>query len=246
MIITNKVLPRRTFLRGVGAAVALPLLDSMVPVLGAAARIKPARRLGVVYVPNGVIMDRWTPAAEGGAFELTPTLQPLASFRNQVLLLSGLNDNPAIPLPNEGAGDHARAASTFLTGVHVRKTEGTDIQAGISMDQIAARELGKETQIASLELTLEYTGMLGACDAGHNALIQEPQKRCLRIQGNTKTRKLDEEVASRTYAKLRCVPQCGLDVFEGKMEVAAQREINGYSRQQFQSLEGLCMCAATE
>ena len=168
MIITNKVLPRRTFLRGIGAAVALPLLDSMVPVLGAAARIKPARRLGVVYVPNGIIMDRWTPAAEGGGFELTPTLQPLGSFRNQVLLLSGLNDNPAIPLPNEGAGDHARAASTFLTGVHVRKTEGADIQAGISMDQIAARELGKETQIASLELTLEYTEMLGACDAGYS------------------------------------------------------------------------------
>jgi hypothetical protein len=83
-------------------------------------------------------------------------------------VLSGLDDRPGLPLPNEGAGDHARAASTFLTGVHVKKTEGADIRAGVSMDQIAARELGKETQIASLEMTMEYTEMLGACDAGYS------------------------------------------------------------------------------
>jgi hypothetical protein len=168
MIITNKVLPRRTFLRGFGAAVALPLLDSMVPALRAATSAKPARRLGVIYVPNGVIMDRWTPAADGAGFELTPTLLPLEQFREQVLLISGLDDKPAIPLPNEGAGDHARAAATFLTGVHVKKTEGADLQAGVSMDQLAARALGKETQIGSLELTLEYAEMLGACDAGYS------------------------------------------------------------------------------
>jgi hypothetical protein len=168
MIITKTCLPRRTFLRGLGAAVALPLLDSMVPALRAATRVKPARRLGIIYVPNGVIMNQWSPAAEGAGFEWSPTLQPLAPFRNQVLVLSGLDDHPALPQPNEGAGDHARAASTFLTGVHVKKTEGADIQAGISMDQIAARELGKETQIASLEMTMEYTEMLGACDAGYS------------------------------------------------------------------------------
>ena len=168
MIITNKCLPRRTFLRGVGAAIALPLLDGMVPAIRAASRVKPARRLGIIYVPNGVIMDRWTPAAEGAGFGWTPTLQPLARLRDHVLVLSGLDDKPAIPLPNEGAGDHARAASTFLTGVHVKKTEGSNIRAGISMDQIAARELGKETQIASLEMTMEYTEMLGACDAGYS------------------------------------------------------------------------------
>jgi hypothetical protein len=168
MIITNKCLPRRTFLRGVGAAIAMPLLDGMVPAIRAATRVEPARRLGIIYVPNGVIMDRWTPAAEGAAFGWTPTLQPLAQLRDQVLVLSGLDDKPAIPLPNEGAGDHARAASTFLTGVHVKKTEGSNIQAGISMDQIAAGELGKQTQIASLEMTMEYTEMLGACDAGYS------------------------------------------------------------------------------
>jgi hypothetical protein len=169
MIITNKCLPRRTFLRGLGAAVALPLLDGMFPAFAAAGatRLTSARRLGVFYVPNGVIMDQWTPAAEGAAFEWTPTLAPLAPFRDHVLVLSGLVNKPAIPFPNEGAGDHARAAATFLTGVHAKKTEGADLQAGTSMDQIAAGQLGKETQLASLEMTLEYTEMLGACDAGY-------------------------------------------------------------------------------
>jgi hypothetical protein len=168
MFITKKALSRRTFLRGLGATVALPFLDSMVPAFAAGTALSGARRLGVIYVPNGVIMDKWTPAAEGAAFEWTPSLQPLAPFRDQVVILSGLNDKPAVPLVNEGAGDHARAASTFLTGVHVRKTEGADILAGISMDQVAARELGKQTQLASLEMTLEYTEMLGACDAGYS------------------------------------------------------------------------------
>jgi hypothetical protein len=168
MIVTKKSLPRRTFLRGVGAALALPLLDGMVPAFAAAAgKTNAPRRLGVFYLPNGVIMDTWTPAAEGAGFEWTPTLAPLAPFRDQVLVLSGLVNKPAIPYPNEGAGDHARASATFLTGVHAKKTEGADIQAGISMDQIAAKQLGKETQLASLEMTLEYTEMLGACDAGY-------------------------------------------------------------------------------
>ena len=168
MIVTKKSLPRRTFLRGLGTALALPLLDGMVPAFAAAAATTSApRRLGVFYLPNGVIMDKWTPAAEGAGFELTPTLAPIAPFRDRVLVLSGLVNKPASPYPNEGAGDHARASATFLTGVHAKKTEGADIQAGISMDQIAARELGKETQLASLEMTLEYTEMLGACDAGY-------------------------------------------------------------------------------
>jgi hypothetical protein len=167
MIITKMCLPRRTFLRGLGATLALPLLDSMVPALAAAAAKAP-RRLAVVYAPNGIIMDQWTPAGEGLGFEWTPVLEPLAPFRDQVLVLSGLDDTPGVPLPNEGAGDHARAASTFLTGVHVKKTEGADIQAGVSMDQLAAQELGKQTQLGSLEITMEYTGMLGACDAGYS------------------------------------------------------------------------------
>jgi hypothetical protein len=169
MIVTKKCLPRRTFLRGLGAAVALPLLDGMMPAFaGAISGRTTARRLGVFYVPNGIIMNQWTPASEGASYELTPVLQPLAAFREQMLVLSGLDDKPGVPLPNEGAGDHARAASTFLTGVHVKKTEGADLEAGVSMDQIAAQQLGKETQLASIEITMEYTEMLGACDAGYS------------------------------------------------------------------------------
>jgi hypothetical protein len=149
---------------------ALPFLDSMVPALSALAGSAASgpRRLGVVYVPNGVNMLQWTPKTEGTAFEFTPALNPLEPFRDRLFVLSGLADKMAVPLPGEGTGDHARAASTFLTGVHVKKTEGPDIQAGISMDQIAAQTLGKETQLASLELALDSVEVLGACDAGYS------------------------------------------------------------------------------
>ncbi len=169
MIITGKALPRRTFLRGIGTTLALPLLDAMAPAL-AATRNTPANgvcRMGFVYVPNGIIMDRWTPAAEGTAFEFTPILNPLAPFRDRLLVLSGLAQVNGRAL-GDGPGDHARAGATFLTGVHPKKTEGVDIHAGVSVDQIAARELGKKTQLASLELTLEATGMIGNCDSGYS------------------------------------------------------------------------------
>jgi hypothetical protein len=149
---------------------ALPLLDAMVPAF-ASPRLSAAasrRRLSIVYVPNGIVMDKWTPAAEGAGFELTPTLAPLAGFRDRLLVLTGLTQATAFPLPGEGAGDHARAAACFLTGVHPKKTEGADIQAGISMDQIAAGQLGKDTQLASLELGCDPNYFLGACDAGYS------------------------------------------------------------------------------
>jgi hypothetical protein len=169
-IVTKKHLPRRTFLRGLGVTLALPLLDGMLPAFAsprttAAMR---ARRFGAIYVPNGVEMRAWTPAVEGTGFELTPVLSPLAPFRDQMVVMSGLCDKVAVPLPGEGIGDHARASSTWLTGVRVKKTEGPDIRAGISMDQIAAQHLGKETQLASLELALDSVEVLGACDAGYS------------------------------------------------------------------------------
>jgi hypothetical protein len=172
MIITKKCLPRRSFLRGAGAMIALPLLESMVPAFTALAKTAaaPVRRLGVVYVPNGIIMDKWTPAEVGTAFALTPMLEQLAPFRDRLLVLTGLDDHAGIPLPGEGGGDHARAAATFLTGVHAKKTEGPDIRAGISMDQIAAQVLGAETQLASLELAIETNEMVGACDAGYSCV----------------------------------------------------------------------------
>jgi hypothetical protein len=170
MFITKKHLSRRTVLRGLGATLALPLLDGMVP---AAAAIRntaanPVRRFGAFYVPNGMEMRRWVPSGDGRNFEFSPILQPLAPFRDQVNVLTGLCDAPAVPLPGEGIGDHARASATWLTGVNVKKTEGLDIRAGTSVDQIAAQVFGKETQLASLELGIDSVETLGACDAGYS------------------------------------------------------------------------------
>jgi hypothetical protein len=170
MIVTKKALPRRTVLRGLGAAVALPLLDGMVPALTALAKTaaKPAARLGFVYVPMGAVMNNWTPAAEGSAFELTPILQPLAPFRDRLVVLSNLDNKPAVALLGEPAGGHGRIGGAFLTGVHAKPTEGADFAAGVSVDQIAAAHLGRETQLASLELGLETSGLAGACDVGYS------------------------------------------------------------------------------
>ena len=168
MIITKHSLPRRTFLRGVGASLALPLLDSMVPAFAAVRNTaaKPVPRLFTGYVPNGVIMDQWTPDAAGALTDLPATLQPLAPFKDKLLVVSGLADAPAFPLPGEGTGDHVRAAATFLTGVHPKKTDGPDIRGGTSMDQIAARVLGNETVLTSLELAIDPNELIGACEAG--------------------------------------------------------------------------------
>ncbi len=170
MMIFKKAIARRAFLRGIGATLALPLLDGMVPAFAGALdqAAKPVRRLGFVYVPNGIIMDKWTPATEGAAFELTPILEPLAPFRENILVLSGLDHKTALALAGEGAGDHARASATFLSGVHPKKTEGAGIQAGITVDQFAAQKLGKETQLMSLELALDSTEVVGSCDGGYS------------------------------------------------------------------------------
>jgi hypothetical protein len=170
MIITRLHMPRRTFLRGVGATLALPLLDSMVPALAAArtTAAKAVPRLGVVYVPNGIHMNLWTPEADGAGFAFTPILKPVEAFRDRLLLLTGMSDKPGNALPGEGAGDHARASATFLTGVHAKKTDGADLRAGVSLDQIAAQHLGRETQLGSLELALDSNEFLGACDAGYS------------------------------------------------------------------------------
>jgi Protein of unknown function (DUF1552) len=153
-------------LRGLGAALALPVLDSMVPALTAAAKTgaAPVKRLGVFYVPNGMSMPYWFPKAEGPLGELPPTLRSLAAFKDRVLLCGGLADEPANRV--KGGGDHARSAGTFLTGVPYKITAGADVYGSVSMDQIVARELSKETQLASLELGIESNAMLGSCDGG--------------------------------------------------------------------------------
>ena len=161
MIITKKAIPRRTMLRGLGAAMALPLLDGMVPALTALSNTaaSPVRRLGVVYVPNGMMMDHWTPGIEGTGFDFPTILQPLERFRDSVQVLSGMRGVDA-------EGPHARASTRFLTGVASKRDDGSNLRAGTSMDQIAGRVLGRETPLATLELAIDGRDFAGSCDEG--------------------------------------------------------------------------------
>jgi hypothetical protein len=170
MVITKKCLSRRTLLRGLGASIALPLLDGMVPALAAMRNTaaRPVKRLGAVYVPNGMSMARWLPTAEG-RLELTPILSPLASVQDQVTVLSGMANQEARQWLDEGDGDHSRCQAAYLTGAHAKKASGanTTLEVGISMDQLAARELREDTQLASLELSLEANELVGQCEDGY-------------------------------------------------------------------------------
>jgi uncharacterized protein DUF1552 len=167
-MITGRYLARRTFLRGMSTAIALPLLDAMTPAF-AATRVtaNAPRRMAFVYVPNGIIMKDWTPAGAGSEFEFSRILKPLEPYREKVLVLSGLTHNTGRAL-GDGPGDHARAAASFLTGVHPKKTAGADIHAGISVDQIAAQKIGNATRLASLELGCEDGRLVGNCDSGYS------------------------------------------------------------------------------
>src|SRR6267378_5824380 len=164
MIITKKVISRRAVFGGLVAKLALPVLDAMVPELSALGKTpaKPINRLGVMYIPNGMIMNKWTPLLDGAAFELTPTLSSLAPYRDQLLVLSNL---ACVPTPGRPGGAHAKASTRFLTDISPPTSE-TWLDAGISMDQILARETGKRTQLASLELAIENGETAGACDVG--------------------------------------------------------------------------------
>ena len=154
---------RRTLLRGLGTSIALPLLDAMVPRFGP----DTPRRMAFCYVPNGINMLHWTPKEEGAGFEFTRILKPLEPYREHVLLFSGLTHNGGRAL-GDGPGDHARAAASFLTGVHPRKTSGADIQSGPSVDQVAALAAGNKTRFASIELGCEDGRQVGNCDSGYS------------------------------------------------------------------------------
>ncbi len=168
MIITRKHLSRRTFLRGVGAVISLPLLDAMTPALSWAqsAKAQMPLRLGFVYVPNGMVMSNWKPPTEGADFAFSPILKPLEPFRDKTLILSGLMDHNANAL-GAGPGDHARASASFLTGAHPRES-GSDLYAGVSADQLAARAFGHKTRLPSLELGLEDNRVVGLCDSKYS------------------------------------------------------------------------------
>ena len=166
LAITRKSIPRRSFLRGTGAVLALPVLDAMTPALSTESR-RPIR-MSFIEVPNGIMMDKWTPATVGADFELTPILEPLAKFRDRMLVLSGLDQQQSAARENEVAGDHPRACTAWLTGAHAKMTAGADLRAGVSVDQIAAKELRKYTQLASLEVGLESAEVLGACESAYS------------------------------------------------------------------------------
>ncbi len=168
-MITGKHLDRRMFLRGLGAAIGLPLLDSMTPAFAAPARAaaKSPTRMAFVYVPNGIIMPEWVPDEEGSGFSMKSVMEPMEAHRGQSLVLTGLTQNGGRAL-GDGPGDHARAASSFLTGMHPRKTAGADISIGISIDQVAAKKIGAATKFASMELGLEDGRLVGNCDSGYS------------------------------------------------------------------------------
>ena len=175
MVITKMSLPRRTFLRGMGAALGLPLLDAMVPALTALADTPAAvaSRLGFIYMPNGVAknssgIDYWTPPTEGRNFQMSQILAPLEPFRDRLLVVSGLDQNQA-EAGNDGAsGDHTRGTSSWLTGVYPKRTEGADVRNGISADQIAAPVLGKDTALPSLELAIDLNFLAGQCENSYS------------------------------------------------------------------------------
>ena len=167
MIITKKAISRRAVLQGLSATVALPLLDAMVPAFATAATTPgPVRRFGVVYHPNGVIYDQWLPAGVGTDFKLSPTLAALQPFRDQLIVVTGLASDEAEAL-GDGGGDHSRASGTYLTGVHVKKTDSA-VENGISMDQIAAKAFERDTQLSSLQLTVDDNSLMGSCDLGYS------------------------------------------------------------------------------
>src|SRR6202163_3620692 len=168
MFITKKHLPRRTFLRGVGATLALPLLDAMVPARTLLAKTAgtPASRLGFVYLPHGANMDKWTPLTEGAGFELSPTLKPLEPFRKHLDVVSGLGHRAA-----DSTAVHSLSPTTWLSGVRPKPTQGTDAFAGVTADQVAAQAIGQDTILPSMELAIEdHSGLIGACDRDYGCI----------------------------------------------------------------------------
>jgi len=169
---------RRTFLRGLGTALSLPFLDAMMPSLarqamaagGSAASVFP-RRMGFMYLPNGVNIDLWRPEQFGTNYAMSETLKSIEKYRSEFNIIAGLNQVTGEAL-GDGGGDHARASATFLTGVHPHKTKGADIHVGVSVDQIAANKIGTATKLPSLELSCDTSQMSGGCDTGYSCAYQ--------------------------------------------------------------------------
>lgn len=167
MRVLRAPLDRRTMLRGIGTGIALPFLEAMMPNAKAADIASRPKRLQVFYTPNGMMMDGFRPATTGTGYALPATLEPLAPFRNDMTIVTGLGHPQAAAMGDRPAG-HGRSCPAFLTGVHVRQTEGTDIRCGVSMDQVFAQHLGDATQLSSIEAGIEPASLLGSCDIGYS------------------------------------------------------------------------------
>jgi hypothetical protein len=175
MIVTKRAIPRRTVLRGLGTALALPVLDAMVPAFTAQAKsaAAPPPRIGFVYTPNGYMPQYWVPKASGTAWETTPSLRALEKYRHDVTVITGLAQRQADSIAGDARGPHSRATGAWLTGVHVKQTEGADVRAAQSTDQIAAGVLGRQTPMPSLELAIEQNDKLvGNCEGGYTCVYQ--------------------------------------------------------------------------
>ena len=167
MVVFKKAIPRRTFLRGMGATLALPVLDAMTPAM-TAATTRPIC-MAFMQTPNGIfnLKNEWTPKTVGANWEMTRTLEPLAAFKDRMMVISGLDNQQAAGLTGEVGGDHPRACTAWLTGTHAKMTSGADLRAGTSVDQVAANEFGKHTQLGSLEIGLEASEVVGACESAY-------------------------------------------------------------------------------
>jgi uncharacterized protein DUF1552 len=164
MVITKMVLPRRTFIRGMGATLALPLLDAMVPAMSAQAKAAP--RFAAIYCGNGANMSDWTPSTDGADFAFSPILKPLEAFRDRTLVFTGLDNFPATDQGDSG-GQHPRAAPAFMSCVHPKQTEGADVQAGTTIDQLIAERICRDSKLSSLEVAVDRNDVVGACDHGY-------------------------------------------------------------------------------
>jgi len=169
MIVFKKSIPRRTFLRGAGASLALPFLDAMVPAFAASESVRPPRRLGYIYLSSGRIIDSWTPKTEGRNYELTPSLAPFAPYREQMLVLTGLGLKAADLLPGESGGPHPRSCGSYMTGKHPYSYPS---RVGISVDQVVAKEVGQRTPLASLQLGLDPAEWANGNDGGYRGFYR--------------------------------------------------------------------------
>ena len=227
---TRKHLPRRSFLQGAGALIGLPLLDAMIPAFAETKTAKQPLRMAFVYVPNGIIMPDWTPKQTGKGFAFPHLLEPLAPFRENLLVVSGMTLNGGRAL-GDGPGDHARAAASFLTGAHPRKTAGADIHNGISVDQFAAQHIGKATRFASLELGCEDGKQAGSCDSGYSCAYSNS------LAWRSPTTPLPPEVNPRAVFERLFGDQADTGLSQAKRELY-QKSILDFVRADTQKLQG--------